>query len=59
MDDSSEIVLIKDKPAILLIPSKRIDMFGHRSLNLVVYEDGSLHEVPDCDIIKMEKEIEE
>ena len=53
MNDLSQIVLVKDKPAILLVPSKQITQWGQRSYNLVEYEDGSLQAVPDCDIINM------
>lgn len=59
MEGSSEIVLIKDKPAIVLFPSKQITMMGHRSLNTVMYEDGSLQAVRDSDIIELEHKKEE
>ena len=52
MNDSLKVVLVKDKPAILLFPSRKISQF-QKSYNLVEYEDGSLQAVPDCDIINM------
>ena len=59
MSELEEIVLVKNKPAIVLVRSKQLDMAGHRSYNLVVFEDGSLQAVRDDYIINVEKVIEE
>lgn len=40
----------RDLLGIIRIPSQQIDMFGHRNLNNVLLEDGSIMMVRDDDL---------
>ena len=52
----------RNKLGIVQFPSRQIDLFGHRSLNNVLLEDGTIVMVPDDDLEEIDdrpKEIEE
>ena len=49
----------RNKPVIICVPSKPIDKYGHRSLNLIEDEDGHLYAVKDEELTTLPVEIEE